>query len=123
MSMITQEQVAASETGNTDDLISFKLSKEEWHKVDIAMADIPYFINHARNIFELLYAGFAGGGIKSDEPGVLSLMEVCGRAFKSVREDEAETLIMLDAKIRGAVAVRANLAGEAELRKSSGSEL
>lgn len=123
MSMITKEQVAASETGNTDELISFKLSKEEWCKADVALVDIPYFINHARNIFELLYTGFAGGSLSSDEPGVKSLMEVCGRAFKSLSENEAETFATLDGKIRESVAVRTNLAMNIERSKSRGSEL
>ena len=83
--------------------IQFTLSKDEWDRMDTALSETPYLLHHVKHVCDLLSSGIAGGFIEAGEPGVTSILELCGRAFKSAAAQEGEALAMLERKLRTAV--------------------
>lgn len=84
----------------TDRVISFKLTEDQWNKVDTELQEGASLIRHAYNVFDLLAFVFSEKRIMVDEAGVSSLFELCRRAFKSASENEAEAIAMVDNLIR-----------------------
>jgi hypothetical protein len=83
--------------------IQFTLTKDEWDRVDTALSETPYLLHHVHHMCDLLSSGFAGGFLSADEPGVTSILELCGRAFKAAALQEGEALAMLESKVRASV--------------------
>jgi hypothetical protein len=83
--------------------IQFSLTKDEWDRMDMALSETPYLLQHVHHMCDLLSSGFAGGFLSADEPGVTSILELCGRAFKAAALLEGEALAMLDSKVRASV--------------------
>ena len=83
--------------------IQFTLTKDEWNRVDTALSETPYLLHHVHHMCDLLSSGFAGGFLSADEPGVTSILELCGRAFKAAAAQEGEALALLDQKVRASV--------------------
>ena len=57
-----------------------------------AAEDAVYWFGHAATIFDNIRDGLVGGHLSGDEAYLISLSEVCARAFRSVAEDEGERL-------------------------------
>ena len=57
-----------------------------------AAEDAVYWFGHAATIFDNIRDGLVGGHLSGDEAYLISLSEVCARAFRSVAKDEGERL-------------------------------
>jgi hypothetical protein len=82
--------------------IQFTLTKDEWAQIDNALEETPCMRHHAQKVFELISSGNASGFIDPGDPGVISIFELCGRAFKAAVQ-EGQALAMLDRKVRASV--------------------
>ncbi|MBZ0129481.1 MAG: hypothetical protein K8F59_10220 [Rhodobacteraceae bacterium] len=98
---------------SNQDHITITLSPDEADQLEKATGEVSYLLNHAENIFALLYSGVTSGCLDG-HVGITSLFELCGRAFRSAAEVEGEAILMLDAKLRIALGerARAELAGQ-----------
>ena len=78
---------------------SVTLTAEETRRIELATAEVPYLLGHAENIFDLLYRGLSSGFLV-DDPGMISLLEICSRTFKAAAANEGEAVAMFDQKLR-----------------------
>jgi hypothetical protein len=83
--------------------IQFTLTKDEWDRVDTALSETPYLLHNMHQVCDLLSSGIIGGFIKSDDPGVSGVLELCGRALKAAALQEGEALQILERKVRTSV--------------------
>lgn len=90
-----------------DKMINVSMTDEQWDKFEKATGEVPYLLTHASNIFTLLYSVY-GSGIKLDDPGFVSMFELCGRAFKNAAEQEGESIAELDRLMRNAMSDNIN---------------
>lgn len=79
--------------------VTLTLTAEEARRLERATGEVPYLLNHAARVFELLSSAHASGALDCHE-GWPSLFELCGRAFNSAAEKEGEAILMLDGKLR-----------------------
>jgi hypothetical protein len=96
MSKKLQSLRAAHNAGSD---ITVTLSAEETRRLELATAEVPYLFGHAENIFDLLYRGLSSGFLV-DDPGMISLLEICSRTFKAAAANEGEAVAMFDHKLR-----------------------
>ena len=109
---------AIREAHNADSGVTITLDEEEAKRIELATAEVPYLLGHAEGIFGLLYRGMSDGYL-SDEPGLISLLEISHRAFKAAAADEGETVAMFDEKLRRVIRHKA----DAELAQKAASPL
>ena len=87
--------------------ITVTLSAEETRRIELAAAEGPCLLGHAENIFDLLYRGLSSGFLV-DDPGMISLLEICSRSFRAAVANEGETIAMFDQKLRSAMGHQAH---------------
>jgi hypothetical protein len=82
-----------------------------------ATGEVPSLLNHAGAVFRLLWS-IEAGGYAQGHTGIVSLYELCARAFESAAEKEGVEVDRLDCKLRSAIA---NL-GEEQCQKKATAE-
>lgn len=93
------ETKASSESGK----ITIALTREEADCFRRAADEAIYHYSNVRAIFEMLWSGFAGGNLGSDDPGVSAILDVSGRTFERVANEDGEHLARLASILRGAI--------------------
>lgn len=92
-----------------------KIAVEIDQDFEQAADDAGYFLGHAANIFSAISDGLSGGYLSGREGCLVSLSEVCARAFGSVARDEGERLSEVATAIRNH---RARAARDADQKAS-----
>jgi len=59
---------------------------------ETAADDAGHWLGHAATIFDAISAGISSGHLSANDAFLISLSEVCARAFRSVADDEGERL-------------------------------
>ncbi len=98
--------------------VSMTLTVEELDQLEKVGAEMPYLMAAARDVFDLLRTGFAGGWLQGSE--VNGLLELCGRGLEAAEAVEGKAIFMLDGKVREILKVRALERFAAEAVEQSG---
>jgi len=59
---------------------------------ETAADDAGHWLGHAATIFDAISAGISSGHLSANDAFLISLSEVCARAFRSVADDEGARL-------------------------------
>ncbi|MDT8856999.1 hypothetical protein RNZ50_18570 [Paracoccaceae bacterium Fryx2] len=108
----------ALELPTDSDMVTIRLTHEEASRLELATAEVPYLLGHAENVFSFLWRLAERKQVDHDEPGLTSLYELCGRAYKHAAAQEGAAISMFDAKLRTAMGERAR----AELARKAGGQ-
>lgn len=76
------------------------LSKREMADFEVASGEAQYAVENAANIFAELHSGIASGNMNPQSPGLMAILDMTGRGFRTVAEKEGEALLELSTKIR-----------------------
>jgi hypothetical protein len=87
----------------TDAWVTLTLTAAEAGQLERATEELPYLLHHAEAVFALLHSGFVNGDLDGHS-GVISLMELCSRAFRHAVATEGHTIEQFDMKLRAATA-------------------
>ena len=80
-------------------MINFSVTEDQYRRFEQATGEAPYLLAHAGHVFDFLVSVKAAG-FTGDESGVLSIMDLCARAFRNAAAVEGEALAELDQVMR-----------------------
>lgn len=101
------------------------MPEEVCHAGEVAAGAVPYHLNHAAALFDLIHTGISGGWLDR-ESQLLPLAEICAVAFRHIAETHGEALARLQRPLMepgatvDAADMAARLTGLAEAAEAEG---
>ena len=91
-------------------MINFSVTEDQYRMFEQAAGEAPYLLAHAGHVFDFLVSVKAAG-FTGNESGIMSIMDLCARAFRNAAEQEGEAIAEFDRVMRIARAeqIRASL--------------
>ena len=80
--------------------VVFDVPRATFDALDNAIDDVLEAVHDAGVICDFITSGIACGFIIPDEPGLMCILRMTGKTLKTVRENQGETLDMLDMLLR-----------------------
>lgn len=83
--------------------VTLILTEKEANRFQQATEEVPSLLHHAGAVFRLLWS-IESGGYAQGQNGIVSVLELCARAFEGAAAEEGEAIDSLGFRLRSAVA-------------------
>lgn len=86
-----------------DGTLIFSLPADLARELKLATGEVPYLLNHAANVFDLIFS-VSAAGFNITDSGLHSICELCARALHHAADKEGEAISLFDQVLREALA-------------------